>query len=168
MGKRFALVGAGALVVGVLASTAGAGSATIVPGVSLAGISIGDKPAAVREAVGAPMTRRVGPTGSGVVRWEYPSHNNLVVTFERWLVTSVLVSAVKGDEIADHTAGGFGLLTPTATVARAYRRNCGWESGFLPLCRWTTATTEMTFRATGDYGAGRDAPIQAIQLERSR
>ena len=161
------LAGLAAIVAGAVVSIAAADSATIVPGVSLAGISIGDRATAVRDTLGAAPIRRAGPTGSGIVRWEYPDHNNLVVTLERGAVTSVLVTAEKGDEIVDKTVGGLGLLTPASTMAKAYHRNCGWEQGFLPLCRWTTATTDMTFRATGDYGDGRDAPIQVIELERS-
>ena len=170
MGKGFGIVGvigfaAVALcVVGV--AIAGAGGATIVPGVSLAGVSLGDSQAAVRDTLGAPPVRRSGSFASGSVRWEYAARNNLIITFDRGKVSEVTLSAVKGDQIIDRTATGFGLLTPAATIAKAHRRNCGFESGLLPLCRWTTSKGDMTFLVTGDYGDGPNAPIQSIRLER--
>ena len=165
MGKGFVPIGLAAVAVGVLVGAGlAAPVATIVPGVSLAGIQIGDTGAIVRAAVGAPAAKRFGAVGSGTVVWKYPAHNGLVVTFDRGKVASVEVSAEDGDKIVDQTATGVGLLTPISAVAKAYPRKCGFEQGFLPLCRWTTPTTQMIFLGSDDSGSWRNAPILSIEL----
>ncbi len=166
MGKRVGACVIAVVVAGAVASGSGAGSGTIVPGVSLAGVGVGQSAGTVRATFGAPPVKRVGSAGSETVRWEYADHNNLVITFTRGKVAAVMVSADKGDQIIDRTGDGFGLLTSVATMAKVYRRNCGFEPGFFPLCRWTTDRGDMIFRVTGDYGDGPNAPIQVIELSR--
>lgn len=165
VGKGFVAIGLAAVAVVVLVGAGlAAPVATIVPGVSLAGIEIGDTGAMVRAAVGAPAAKRFGAAGSGTVLWKYPAHNGLVVAFDHGKVVSVEVSAEDGEKIVDQTAGGVGLLTPISTVAKAYPQKCGFERGFPPLCRWTTPTAEMIFLAADDAGSWRNAPILSIEL----
>jgi hypothetical protein len=161
-------LGLGSLLVALLvllaAPVARAGS--IVPGVSIDGVRIGQSEAAVRRVLGPPPHTAKGR--SGVVRYDYAAHNHLTVTFAQGKVILVFVSMVPGQgKVLDHTAEGIGLLSKMSAVAKAYPGQCQPPAAEAPPgCAWQQAwTTRIGFVASGRYGTGWKAPVETIQLE---
>lgn len=165
LGRLRAALGAAVLVALVICPLAVAGA--IVPGVSIDGVRLGQSAATVRKLLGPPPHLQQGPPGSQVVRWDYTSHNSLTVLLDHGKVTSVFVSTVPGrGKVLDRTAKGIGLLSKMSAVAKAYPGHCQPPAAPAPpSCGWQTATTRMTFQASGRYGSGWNAPVETIQLQ---
>jgi hypothetical protein len=142
-------------------------SATIVPGKSIAGVSLGDGQARVRSQLGPPPHVQLGQPGSGVVRWDYTARNHLTVLFGHGRVTSVFVSAIPhSGRVFEHTKKGIGLGSPMSAVERAYPGHCDFPDpgmGAPPSCSFG----RMLFMVSGRYGMGRNAPVETIELQPS-
>jgi hypothetical protein len=144
----------------VPAATAGA----IVPGVSLAGVKLGDSAAVVKTKLGAPADMQPGPPGSGVVRYDYPTHNRLAIVFRKGRVDSIAVVAVRGEHVADRTTKGVGLLSTMAAWKKAYPGACFRLAPAPPGCTFIRGKTWMRLQVSGRYGMGWAAPLESIQL----
>ena len=166
-GRLHSALVATALAALVVCPLAAAGS--IVPGVSIDGVRLGQSAAAVRRILGPPPGTQQGPPGSQVVRWDYTAHNSLTVLLDHGRVTSVFVSTIPGrGKVLDRTAKGIGLLSRMSAVAKAYPGHCQPPQPAFkapPGCSWQTATARMTFQASGRYGSGWNAPVETIQLQ---
>jgi hypothetical protein len=155
-----------ALLVLLAATPALAGS--IVPGVSIDGVRIGQSADQVKRILGAPPHTAKGR--AGFVRWDYTAHDHLTVDLVNGKVVSVSVSMVPGQGRAlDHTTEGIGLLSQMSAANKAYPGQCQPPDpavGNPPGCGFQNYwTTRMGFAASGRYGIGWKAPIETISLE---
>ena len=146
-----------------------ASAGTIVPGVSIDGVRLGQSVATVRRILGPPPHTQNGPPGSQVVRWDYTAHNSLTVLLGHGKVTSVFVSTIPGrGKVLDHTTKGIGLLSRMSAAAKAYPGHCQPPQpafGAPPGCGWQTTKARMTFQASGRYGVSWHAPVETILLQ---
>jgi hypothetical protein len=154
-----------------LAAVAGAATvsarAVVVPGTSLAGVSLGQTQATVRTHLGAPPHVQAGAPGTSAARWDYPAHNRLGITFNGGRVVSVVVTALRGEKVYERTSRGVGLLSPMSAVSRAYPGACVPPQkayGSPPRCFWRHGHVEMSFETSGRYGTGWNAPVESIEL----
>jgi hypothetical protein len=139
-----------------------------VVGASIDGIAPGNTTGQVQSAVGPPQHTQAGK--DGVVRWDYPDHNSLTVTFDPGgHVITVFVSGLPGQApIYDHTDKGIGLLSSMGDALAAYPDNCfppDADSGAPPSCDFRGGGYEMQFLASGRYGTGLEAPVETILLK---
>jgi hypothetical protein len=141
---------------------------TIVPGVSLAGVKLGDSAAAVKTKLGAPANMQPGPPGSGVVRYDYPTHNRLAIVLRKGRVESIAVVAIRGDHVVDRTTKGVGLLSTMAAWKKAYPGACFRLAPAPPGCTFARGKQWMRLQVSGHYGMGWAAPLESIQLSYRR
>ncbi len=158
--RLVALAGISAALVLVPSAAAG----TIVPGVSIAGVKLGDSAAAVRSRLGAPANIQKGPPGSGVVRYDYPTHNRMAVVITNGRATSVSVTALPGERVYDRTSRGLGLLSPMSALSKAYPASCFKYGPAPPGCTFDRGRTWMRMSVSGRYGMGWKAPLESIEL----
>jgi hypothetical protein len=154
----------GSLLVLLAAAPALAGS--IVPGISIDGVRIGQSADQVRRILGAPPHTAKGR--AGLVRWDYTAHDHFTVDLVNGKVVSVSVSMVPGQGRAlDHTAEGIGLLSKMSAANKAYPGQCSPPNPpYPPVCGFQQYwTTRMLFQASGDYGNGWKEPIVTIKLD---
>ena len=167
MRARRSSLGLGALLAAllVLLAAAPALAGSIVPGVSIDGVRIGQSADQVRRVLGAPPHTAKGR--EGLVRWDYTAHNHLTVDLVNGKVVSVSVAMIPGQGRAlDHTTEGIGLGSKVSAVEKAYPGHCqGPTPGSAPGCSWQTYTTAFGFGTSGRYGTGWKAPVENIQLE---
>ena len=149
-----------AALVAVPAATAG----SIVPGISLAGVKLGDSAAAVTARLGAPANKQPGSPGSGVVRFDYPTHNRLSIVIRKGRVDSIVMTALRGERVYDRTTKGVGLLSTMAAWRKAYPGRCSRYAPSPPGCVFERGTTSMLLQVSGRYGMGWTAPLESIQL----
>jgi hypothetical protein len=153
----------------VLVALPAVASASIVPGVSIAGVRLGDSQSAVRSRIGAPSHTQAGPPGSQVERWDYLTHDHLTVQFDHGRVTSVFVSAIpsKGLRPVEKTPSGQGLGSPMSAFAKAYPGACSppVPGRYPPVCSFQRGTRRMSIMVSGRYGMGWKAPAETIILQ---
>ncbi len=152
----------------VLLAATPALAGSIVPGISIDGVRIGQSADQVRRVLGPPPHTAKGR--EGFVRWDYTAHNHLTVNLVNGKVVSVFVSMVPGQgRVLDHTAEGIGLLSKMSAANKAYPGQCSPPDpavGNPPGCGFQNYwTTRMGFSASGRYGTGWKAPIETISLD---
>ena len=138
-----------------------AAAGTIVPGISLAGVKLGDSAAAITTRLGPRAHKQPGPPGSGVVRYDYPTHNHLTVVMHNGHAESISMTALRGDHVYDHTAKGVGLLSTMAAWRSAYPADCFKNGPAPPGCTFNRGTTWMRLLANGTSWA---TPLLSIEL----
>lgn len=162
MRARSILIGTASLAVFVAVPAAAAG--TIVPGISLAGVKLGDSAAAVTTRLGTPASKQPGPPGSGVVRYDYPAHSRLSIVIRNGRVDSIVMTALRGERVYDRTTKGVGLLSTMAAWQQAYPGHCFRYAPAPPGCTFERGTTWMRLQVSGRYGMGWAAPLESIEL----
>ena len=139
-----------------------------MPGISLAGVKLGDSAAVVTTRLGAPVNKQSGPPGSGVVRYDYPTHNRLSIVIRNGHVGSVVMGALRGERVYDRTSKGVGLLSTMAAWRNAYPGQCFKYGPAPPGCTFDRGTGWMRLQVSGRFGMGWAAPLESIELSYRR
>jgi hypothetical protein len=152
-----------------------AGLASIVPGVSIAGVRLGDGTAAVRAKLGSPpQTLHYPGDPAGHFQWGYSrgARGDIGISFDRNRVVRIFINSPLvrkgGPVLSERTTKGIGLGSAMSAVESAYPGKCyfpGKGSHAPPSCSWTAANTMMLFQSSGRLGLGRSVPVETIVLQ---
>ena len=148
--------------------------ADIVPGISIAGVRLGDGPAKVRAKLGPPpQIRHVPAAPAGTFEWGYTRKQlgDVGIAFDHNRVIRIFIAGLprKGAPVvSERTKEGIGIGSPMSAVDRAYPGHCFFQNPKLhhpPVCTWFNSTSLMAILASGRFGYGRNTPAETIKLE---